>query len=74
LPTAIRSGRDEELVRGYLDRLVALGVRGYGLEEAWRHYRFAVAYMIMLPVVALLGWDVLPERSRRLCVTLTDRA
>jgi hypothetical protein len=25
-------------------------------------------------VVALLTWDVVPERSRRLCVTLIDRA
>jgi Ecdysteroid kinase-like family len=74
LPTAIRSGRDEEFVRTYLDRLVAMGVRGYGFDEVWRHYRFAVAYMIVLPVVALVGWDVLPERSRRLCLTLTDRA
>jgi hypothetical protein len=30
--------------------------------------------MIVLPVVALVGGDVLPERSRRLCLTLTDRA
>ena len=25
-------------------------------------------------LVALVGWDVLPERSRRSCLTLTDRA
>ncbi|MDT5336672.1 MAG: hypothetical protein QOD90_2177 [Mycobacterium sp.] len=24
--------------------------------------------------IALLGWEVLPERSRQLCLTLTDRA
>jgi hypothetical protein len=74
LPTDIRSGRDEEMVRTYLDRLVASGVRGYGFDDVWRHYRSAVAYMIVLPVVALVGWDALPERSRRLCLTLTDRA
>jgi hypothetical protein len=27
-----------------------------------------------MPVVALLTWEVVPERSRRLCLTLTDRA
>jgi hypothetical protein len=74
LPTAVRSGRDEELVREYLDAVTARGVGDYGFDAAWRHYRFAVAYMMVLPVVALVGWDVLPERSRRLCLTLTDRA
>ena len=29
---------------------------------------------MVLPVVTLVGWDALPERSRRLCLTLTDRA
>jgi thiamine kinase-like enzyme len=74
LPTAIRTGRDEKLVSGYRSELVARGVSGYGFDALWRHYRFAVAYMIVLPVVALVGWDVLPERSRKLCLTLTDRA
>lgn len=74
LPTSVRSGRDEELVRHYLDDITSHGVRDYGFDSAWRHYRFAVAYMMVLPVVALVGWDMLPERSRRLCLTLTDRA
>jgi hypothetical protein len=74
LPVEVRSGRDEELVRGYLDDLASRGVGDYGFDSMWRHYRFAVAYMIVLPVVALVGWDMLPERSRRLCLTLTDRA
>jgi aminoglycoside phosphotransferase (APT) family kinase protein len=39
-----------------------------------RHYRLAVAYLIVLPVITLIGWDALPERSRALCLTLTDRA
>jgi hypothetical protein len=74
LPTSIRSGRDEDLVREYLGAVTSRGVRDYGFDAAWRHYRFAVAYMMVLPVVALVGWDMLPERSRRLCLTLTDRA
>ncbi len=57
-----------------MESLAARGVADYGFDAAWRHYRFAVAYMVVLPVVALVGWDVLPERSRRLCMTLTDRA
>jgi aminoglycoside phosphotransferase (APT) family kinase protein len=74
LPTPIRSGRDEELVNGYVDGVASRGMRDCGFDQAWRHYRYAVAYMIVLPVVALVGWDVLPERSRQLCLTLTDRA
>ena len=41
------------------------GVSDYAFDEAWRHYRFAVAYLMVLPVITLNGWDVLPERSGR---------
>jgi hypothetical protein len=29
---------------------------------------------MILPVITLNGWDAMPERSRALCVKLTDRA
>ncbi|WP_082698676.1 phosphotransferase [Mycobacterium sp. GA-2829] len=74
LPTAVRSGHDEALVRDYLDHLTRGGVTDYAFDEAWRHYRVAVAYLIVLPVITLIGWDGLPQRSRELCLTLTDRA
>jgi aminoglycoside phosphotransferase (APT) family kinase protein len=74
LPTEVRRGHDEALVREYLERLAEHGVSDYSLEEAWRHYRFAVAYLMVLPVITLNGWDAMPQRSRALCVTLTDRA
>jgi hypothetical protein len=74
IPTQDRAGRDEELVRDYVDMLVDLGVTDYSFDEAWRHYRFAVAYWIVLPAMPLLAWDGLPERSRRLCMRLVDRA
>jgi aminoglycoside phosphotransferase (APT) family kinase protein len=70
LPTAIRSGRDRELLVEYLDHLGA----DYPLDEAWRHYRFAVGYLMVLPVIILVTWDNLPERSQKLCLTLVDRA
>ncbi|QZH58394.1 ecdysteroid 22-kinase family protein [Mycolicibacterium farcinogenes] len=69
LPTAVRRGRDEQLLREYV-----LQVDGYSFDEAWRHYRFATALLLYMPVVALLTWDVAPERSRQLCLTLIDRA
>lgn len=74
LPTDVRRGRDEELVREYLGHLAERGVTDYSFDEAWRHYRFAVAYLMFLPVIILIGWDSLPERSRALCRTLVERA
>ncbi len=74
LPTAVRRGHDEVLVGEYLERLTAYRRHDYSFDEAWRHYRFAVAYLMVLPVITLNGWDAMPERSRALCVTLTDRA
>ncbi|OBB01387.1 aminoglycoside phosphotransferase [Mycobacteriaceae bacterium 1482268.1] len=74
LPSEVRHGHDEALVREYLERLAAYGVTDYGFDEAWRHYRLAAAYLMVLPVITLNGWDAMPERSRALCLTLTDRA
>ncbi len=71
LPTDIRRGQDEELLRGYLDDL---GDVGYSFDDAWRHYRLATGFLMVLPVITLIGWDGLPQRSRDLCLTLTDRA
>jgi len=74
LPAAVRRGHDEDLLREYLARLAAHGVSDYSFDDAWRHYRFAVAYLLLLPVVTLVGWDRMPERSRALCLTLVERA
>ncbi|MBE1547054.1 aminoglycoside/choline kinase family phosphotransferase [Mycobacterium sp. OAS707] len=74
LPTEVRRGHDEELVCEYLAYLSADGVTDYSFDEAWRHYRFAVAYLMVLPVITLNGWDAMPERSRALCLKLTERA
>lgn len=74
LPTEARRGHDEALVREYLARLSAYGVTDYSFDEAWRHYRFAAVYLMVLPVITLIGWDAMPERSRALCLKLTDRA
>lgn len=74
LPTEVRRGHDEQLVRDYLARLADDGVVDYSFDEAWRHYRFAVAYLMLLPVITLVGWDTMPDRSRALCLKLTERA
>jgi aminoglycoside phosphotransferase (APT) family kinase protein len=74
LPTEVRRGHDKSLVCEYLAFLRADGVTDYSLDEAWRQYRFAVAYLMVLPVITLNGWDAMPERSRALCLKLTERA
>ena len=74
LPTEARRGHDQQLVREYLQQLSEHGISDYSFDDAWRHYRFAVAYLMLLPVIILIGWDALPERSRALCVKLTERA
>ena len=74
LPTEVRRGHDKALVCEYLAYLRADGVTDYSLDEAWRQYRFAVAYLMVLPVITLNGWDAMPERSRALCLKLTERA
>ncbi|MDT5255140.1 MAG: hypothetical protein QOD10_220 [Mycobacterium sp.] len=74
LPTEVRRGHDEELVREYIARVAENGVTDYSFDEAWRQYRFAVAYFMLMPVITLVGWDAMSERSRTLCLTLTERA
>lgn len=74
LPTELRRGADRDLLRHYLGQLAAHGYPDYSFDEAWRHYRWATAYLMILPVVILIGWDTLPARSRQLCLTLVDRA
>ena len=44
LPTEVRRGRDQELVREYLEGLAGHRIIDYSFDEAWRHYRFAVAF------------------------------
>ena len=61
-------------MREYLDHLASRGVTDYSFDDAWRHYRCAAVYLMVLPVITLNGWEALPERSRQLCLTLTDRA
>ena len=74
LPSQTRRGQDEVLLREYLTHLAARGVTDYGFDEAWRDYRLATAYLIVLPVLTLMGWDGMPQRARELCITLTERA
>ena len=75
LPTDVRAGRDEALVREYLDgplrsRRRRLPVRR-GVAALPLRRRLLGGAARRSP---LLGWDALPERSRQLCMRLMDRA
>lgn len=74
LRSDVRQGHDEALVHEYLHQLAERGVTGYTFDDAWRRYRYAVVYYMVLPVITLIGWETLPPRSRALCLELTDRA
>lgn len=74
LPSEVRRGHDTVLLQEYLAELARHGVTDYPFDEAWRDYRMATAYLIVLPVITLMGWDAMPDRSRRLCLELTRRA
>lgn len=74
LAVETRRGRDEVLVRRYHDGLRAAGVTDYPWDEAWTQYRIAVAYNLLYPVVASIGWEHGGERGRSLLIEMTRRA
>jgi hypothetical protein len=74
LAVETRRGRDKELVQRYYDELGAAGVTDYSWDEAWTQYRIAVAYNLLYPVVASLGWEHGGERGRSLLIEMTRRA
>lgn len=74
LTTAERGDRDEELVRGYLDALAQRDPEPYAFEDAWRHYKLAVLFGIVIPIIAIRGWDLLPQKSQELCLRLLERS
>ncbi|WP_179469758.1 phosphotransferase [Mycolicibacterium vinylchloridicum] len=75
LPTEVRrDAGDEALVREYLDRFRTSGGDDYAFDDAWRQYRAATAYWIVIPTILLTGWDTMAPRSQALCLALVDRA
>jgi hypothetical protein len=70
----VRRGNDEALVRRYVEKLAALGVRDYTFTQAWEQYRIAVAFMLMMPVLAFMQEDHSNERGRQLMAEMLARA
>ncbi|MHB8438356.1 MAG: phosphotransferase, partial [Acidimicrobiales bacterium] len=61
LPVEIRRTHEADLVRHYLDQLVAGGVEGYGFDELWEDYRrYAYSGLVMA-----VGAAMMVERTGR---------
>jgi hypothetical protein len=74
LPTEVRRGHDEALIRRYHDGLMSAGVEDYSFDEAWRQYRLAVAFNLILPGVAFMTFDSTDDRGQRLLIEMLRRA
>lgn len=74
VPTDIRRGHDEALVRRYQEGLTVAGVSDYPFEKAWKQYRLAVAFDLILPGVAFMTYESIDDRGRRLLEAMLQRA
>ena len=50
-PPALRAALERPLLRRYLDRLAALGVREYGWDDLWADYRRCVVRNLTVPIL-----------------------
>lgn len=74
LPVEVRRGNDERLVRRYVDGLAAAGVEDYDFERAWRQYRIALAFNLLLPGLAFMQYEASNDRGKQLIVEMLRRA
>lgn len=74
VPVDVRRGHDERLVRRYVEGLAAAGVDDYDFERAWRQYRVALAFNLLLPGLAFMQYEATDERGKQLLVEMLRRA
>lgn len=70
----VRRGQDEALVRRYQETLAANGVSDYTFEQAWEQYQIAVAFMLMIPVLAFIQEEHSDDRGKTLMLEMLARA
>jgi Ecdysteroid kinase-like family len=73
LPVEVRRGNDERVVRRYVDTLATLGVPDYDYERAWRQYRVALAFNLMLPGLAFMQYENTDDYGKQLLVEMLRR-
>jgi len=74
VPTDVRQGHDEALIRRYHQGLLSAGVDDYSFDLAWRQYRLAVAFNLILPGIAFMTFDSSDDRGQRLLIEMLQRA
>lgn len=74
IPTDVRRGHDEELVRRYWEALRREGVTDYPWDQAWEQYRLGVAYNIIFPGMAAMSYEGADARGQALLVQMLARA
>jgi thiamine kinase-like enzyme len=74
LSPEIRTWQDEGLVRRYQQALEHAGVEDYSAEQAWEQYRLAVAFNLLLPVLAFSQYEQTDDRGKQLLVEMLRRA
>lgn len=74
VPVDVRRGNDERLIRRYVERLAAAGAVDYDFDRAWRQYRVAVAFNLLLPGLAFMQYEATDDRGKQLLVEMLRRA
>lgn len=67
----LRRGQDERFVRRYVEQL---GIDGYGFDRAWRQYRIALAFNLLLSGLAFGQYEQSDDRGKQLLVEMLSRA
>jgi len=65
LPIEVRRAHERELIERWHGELVANGVTGYTLDDAWYEYRLGVLYVWNLAVIISGTLDMSNDRARR---------
>jgi hypothetical protein len=70
---SLRAGCERALVERYVAGLVANGVTGYDVEQAWTDYRLATLFDFCYPVIAGGGLNLANDRAVELARTIFAR-
>ena len=79
VPTAVRRAHQDRLLRAYHDRMVALGVRNYSLDECFEDFRLGVFLGIQNIVIGMSavsmterGLQMFKTKFHRCCATIRE--
>jgi hypothetical protein len=70
----VRRAHERELLRRYLERLRAAGVRDYGWDQLWHDYRLGTLYLLDYAVTIAATLDLANERGAAIARALSQRS